>query len=79
MEELNKVEAELKKEAREDAEMRERQGAAWNRPSSAALNSTLMEKIAGGYLQHPRGSFTDFLIFLGSAMDVCMCVCVSSI
>ncbi|KAK9909798.1 hypothetical protein WJX75_007558 [Coccomyxa subellipsoidea] len=47
IEELGKVEAELKKEAREDAELRERHGAAWNRPSSAALNSTLLEKVAG--------------------------------
>jgi hypothetical protein len=49
IEELGKVEAELKKEAREDAELRERHGAAWNRPSSAALNSTLLEKVAGAF------------------------------
>lgn len=52
IEELGKVEAELKKEAREDAELRERHGAAWNRPSSAALNSTLLEKVAGAPLLH---------------------------
>ncbi len=48
MEELGRVESELKKEAADDAAQREHHGAAWNRPSSAALNSTLMEKIAGG-------------------------------
>ena len=47
VEELGKVEAELAREAREDVELRERHGSAWHRPSSAALNSTLMEKIAG--------------------------------
>ncbi len=47
VEELGKVEAELQREAREDAALRERHGAAWNRPSSAALNSTLLEKVAG--------------------------------
>ena len=47
VEELGKVEAELAREAREDVELRERHGGAWHRPSSAALNSTLMEKIAG--------------------------------
>jgi hypothetical protein len=46
------VEAQLAKEAKEDAELRERHGATWNRPSSAALNSTLMEKIAGGACVH---------------------------
>ena len=49
VEELGKVEAELAREAREDSELRERHGSAWHRPSSAALNSTLMEKIAGGW------------------------------
>lgn len=52
IEELSKVEAQLAKEAKEDADLRERHGAAWHRPSSAALNSTLMEKIAGA----PNGS-----------------------
>ncbi|CAL8461578.1 g1109 [Coccomyxa elongata] len=47
VEELGRVESELKKEAADDSAQRERHGAAWNRPSSAALNSTLMEKIAG--------------------------------
>jgi hypothetical protein len=51
IEELGKVEAQLSKEAKDDAELRERHGSSWNRPSSAALNSTLMEKIAGGGLR----------------------------
>jgi hypothetical protein len=47
VEELGKVEGELSRESREDGELRERHGRAWARPASAALNGTLLEKIAG--------------------------------
>lgn len=46
-EELARVEGELTREAREDAELRQQYGRAWQRPASAALNSTLLEKVAG--------------------------------
>lgn len=46
-EELGRVEGELTREAREDAELRQQYGRAWQRPASAALNSTLLEKVAG--------------------------------
>lgn len=48
-EELSNVEQDLDRESREDAELKERFGAQWNRPASAALNSNLREKIAGGW------------------------------
>jgi hypothetical protein len=47
MEELANVEGDLQREAKEDAELRERHGAAWRRPSSAALNAKFLEKVAG--------------------------------
>ena len=47
VEELGKVEAELARENREDGDLRERHGSRWARPASAALNGTLLEKIAG--------------------------------
>lgn len=47
-EELSNVEQDLDRESREDSELKERYGPAWHRPGSAALNSTLREKIAGG-------------------------------
>ena len=46
-EDLGRVEGELQREAREDAELRQQYGRAWARPASAALNSTLLEKVAG--------------------------------
>ncbi len=46
-EDLARVEGELTREAREDAELRQQHGRAWARPASAALNSTLLEKVAG--------------------------------
>ena len=45
--ELKQVEVDLDRESREDGELRERFQQAWARPASAALNSTLREKIAG--------------------------------
>lgn len=47
MEELANVEGDLQREAKEDAELRERHGVAWRRPSSAALNAKFLEKVAG--------------------------------
>ena len=47
-EDLGRVEGELQREARrEDAELRQQYGRVWARPASAALNSTLLEKVAG--------------------------------
>ena len=37
----------LQREAKEDAELRERHRAAWRRPASPALNAKFVEKIAG--------------------------------
>ena len=51
-EDLGRVEGELQREAREDAELRQRYGRAWARPASAALNSTLLEKVAGAPVLH---------------------------
>lgn len=48
-EDLGRVEGELQREAREDAELRQQYGRAWARPASAALNSTLLEKVAGAH------------------------------
>lgn len=45
--ELAKVEEDLQREAKEDAELRERHGSAWRRPSSTALNAKFLEKLAG--------------------------------
>ena len=45
--ELKQVEADLDRESREDGELRDRFQQRWARPASAALNSTLREKIAG--------------------------------
>lgn len=47
IEELKKVESSLDKESSEDAEMRDKYSSRWNRPASAALNSSMREKIAG--------------------------------
>ena len=47
IEELKKVESSLDKESSEDAELRDKYGSRWNRPASAALNSSMREKIAG--------------------------------
>lgn len=47
IEELKKVETSLDKESSEDAELRDMYGSRWNRPASAALNSSMREKIAG--------------------------------
>ena len=47
IEELKKVESNLDKESSEDAELRDKYGSRWNRPASAALNSSMREKIAG--------------------------------
>ena len=47
IDELAKVEGDLQREAREDAELRERHGSAWRRPSSTALNAKFLEKVAG--------------------------------
>ncbi len=47
IDELAKVEGDLQREAKEDAELKERHGSAWRRPSSAALNAKFMEKVAG--------------------------------
>lgn len=47
IEELKKVETSLDKESSEDAELRDKYGSRWNRPASAALNSSMREKIAG--------------------------------
>ena len=47
IEELKKVENALDKESKDDAELREKYGSRWNRPASAALNSSMREKIAG--------------------------------
>lgn len=47
--ELANVEGDLKREAQEDGELRERHGSAWRRPSSTALNAKLLEKVAGQY------------------------------
>lgn len=46
-EDLSRIEGQLDEESEEDARLRQRHGAAWNRPSSAALNSALREKAAG--------------------------------
>ncbi len=53
MEELANVEGDLQREAKEDAELRERHGVTWRRPSSAALNAKFLEKVAGGHLNQP--------------------------
>lgn len=47
MEELKKVESVLDKESANDAELRDKYGSRWNRPASAALNSSMREKVAG--------------------------------
>lgn len=47
IEELKKVESSLDKESSDDAEMRDKYSSRWNRPASAALNSSMREKIAG--------------------------------
>lgn len=47
IDELKKVESALDKESKEDAELREKYSSRWNRPASAALNSSMREKIAG--------------------------------
>ena len=47
IDELAKVEGDLQREAKEDAELKERHGAAWRRPSSTALNAKFLEKVAG--------------------------------
>ncbi len=52
-EELDKAEGQLNEEADEDAGLRSQHGAAWNRPASAALNSSLREKVAS-YRCDPR-------------------------
>ena len=41
------METSLDKESAEDAELRDKYGSRWNRPASAALNSSMREKIAG--------------------------------
>ena len=41
------MESTLDKESAEDAELRDKYGSRWNRPASAALNSSMREKIAG--------------------------------
>ena len=41
------MESNLDKESSEDAELRDKYGSRWNRPASAALNSSMREKIAG--------------------------------
>ena len=46
-EELGKVEAQLEGETRDDARLRELHAGRWQRPASAALNSTMREKVAG--------------------------------
>ena len=45
-EELDTAEGQLNAEADEDAGLRSQHGGAWNRPASAALNSSLREKVA---------------------------------
>jgi len=45
-EELDMAEGQLNAEADEDAGLRSQHGSAWNRPASAALNSSLREKVA---------------------------------
>ena len=47
IDELAKVEGDLQREAKEDAELKERHKSAWRRPSSTALNAKFMEKVAG--------------------------------
>lgn len=46
-EDLDRIERQLDDESEEDARLRQQHGSAWNRPSSAALNSALREKAAG--------------------------------
>jgi len=46
-EDLDRIEKSLDDESEEDARLRQQHGSAWNRPSSAALNSALREKAAG--------------------------------
>ena len=50
MEQLGAVDAELDREAAEDAELRDKYGPRWSRPASAALSSQLREKIGGASL-----------------------------
>ena len=47
IEELQKVESSLDKESAQDAELRDKYSSRWNRPASAALNSSMREKVAG--------------------------------
>ena len=45
--ELRSIEDDVRKEAAEDAEQRQKYGQKWARPGSVALNSQINEKIAG--------------------------------
>lgn len=45
--ELRSIEDDIRKEAAEDAEQRQKYGQKWARPGSVALNSQINEKIAG--------------------------------
>lgn len=56
IDELAKVEGDLQREAKEDAELKERHGSAWRRPSSTALNAKFLEKVAGRVRCHPVGA-----------------------
>jgi ALIX V-shaped domain binding to HIV len=59
-EDLDRIERQLDDESEEDARLRQQHGSAWNRPSSAALNSALREKAAGYRC-------TDFCVFITCA------------
>ncbi len=55
---VERAEADLAGEAEEDAQLRQSHGAAWNRPTSTALNASLREKAAGyRFLRHPSFRF----------------------
>ena len=60
--ELKQVEADLDRESREDGELRDRFQQRWARPASAALNSTLREKIAGAQAVCVGGGFVCRLV-----------------
>ena len=62
-EDLDRIERQLDDESEEDARLRQQHGSAWNRPSSAALNSALREK-AAGY------RYTEFLCAYHTRADV---------
>ena len=47
--ELGSIEEDIRKEAKEDADLRSQYTGRWNRPSSIALNSQINEKIGGGF------------------------------